>query len=193
VKKWLTSLLNRYLPMVEHLTNDQAGIEAATTAAQWMKQQWESRGLSTLPQQRNPMTETRNFLKQMLGEDHVSLIAMNFTTEEWREMNNITSDRVEERNENQKLITNPQAIIDKAVLLLHSHDWAEIAAGLAVLVGRRVTEVLSTMHLEPVSEYSVQFTGALKRRGEPVELSFEIPTTERFAGQKIVFCTVLEY
>ncbi len=162
--------------MVEHLTNDQAGIEAATIAAQWMKGQWISRGLATLPQQRNPMTETRNFLKQRLGEDHVSLIAMNFTTEEWREMNNITSDRVEERNENQKLITNPQAIVDKAVLLLHSHDWAEIAAGLAVLVGRRVTEVLSTMHLEPISEYSVQFTGALKRRGEPVELSFEIPT-----------------
>jgi Telomere resolvase len=162
--------------MVEHLTNDQSGIEAATIAAQWMKGQWESRGLSTLPQQRNPMTDTRNFLKQMLGEDHVSLTAMNFTTEQWREMNNITSDRVEERNENQKLITNPQAIVDKAVLLLHSHDWAEIAAGLAVLVGRRVTEVLSTMHLEPVSEYSVQFTGALKRRGEPVELSFEIPT-----------------
>jgi hypothetical protein len=176
VKKWLTSLLNRYLPMVEHLTNDQSGIEAATTAAQWMKGQWVSRGLVALPQQRNPMTETRNFLKQMLGEDHVSLTAMNFTTEQWREMNNITSDRVEERNENQKLITNPQAIVDKAVLLLHSHDWAEIAAGLAVLVGRRVTEVLSTMHLEPISEYSVQFTGALKRRGEPVELSFEIPT-----------------
>ncbi|MBC7881697.1 MAG: hypothetical protein H7Y37_10235 [Anaerolineae bacterium] len=176
MKKWLTSLLNRYLPLVEHLTNDQSGIEAATIAAQWMKQQWEARGLATLPQQRNPMTETRNFLKQMLGEDHVSLIAMNFTTEEWREMNNITSDRVEERNENQKLITNPQAIVDKAVLLLHSHDWAEIAAGLAVLVGRRVTEVLSTMHLEPVSDYSVQFTGALKRRGEPVALSFEIPT-----------------
>jgi hypothetical protein len=162
--------------MVEHLTNDQAGVEAATIAAQWMKGQWVSRGLSTLPQQRNPMTETRNFLKQMLGEDHISLTAMNFTTEEWREMNNTASDRVEERNENQKLITNPQAIVDKAVLLLHSHDWAEIAAGLAVLVGRRVTEVLSTMHLEPVSEYSVQFTGALKRRGEPVELSFEIPT-----------------
>jgi hypothetical protein len=36
VKKWLTSLLNRYLPMVEHLTNDQAGIEAATTAAHWI-------------------------------------------------------------------------------------------------------------------------------------------------------------
>jgi Telomere resolvase len=176
VKKWLTSLLNRYLPMVEHLSNDQSGIEAATIAALWMKGQWASRGLATLPQQRNPMTETRNFLKQMLGEDHVSLIAMNFTTEEWREMNNITSDRVEERNENQKLITNPQAIVDKAVLLLHSHDWAEFAAGLAVLVGRRVTEVLSTMHLEPVTEYSVQFTGALKRRGEPVELSFEIPT-----------------
>jgi hypothetical protein len=65
VKKWLTSLLNRYLAMVEHLTNDQSGIEAATTAAQWMKGQWVSRGLATLPQQRNPMTETRNFLSHL--------------------------------------------------------------------------------------------------------------------------------
>jgi Telomere resolvase len=176
MKKWLTSLLNLYLPMVEHLANDQAGTEAAAAAALWMKQQWVARGLDRIEQQRNPMTETRNFLKEKLGEGHVSLISMNFTTEQWRQINNVSSDRVETRNENQKLITNAQAIVDRAVELIESHDWAEIAAGLAVLVGRRVTEVLSTMQLEFVTEYSVQFTGALKRRGEPVELSFEIPT-----------------
>jgi hypothetical protein len=65
VKKWLTSLLNRYLPLVEHLSNDQSGIKATTIAAQWMKGQWEARGLATLPQQRNPMTETRNFFTHL--------------------------------------------------------------------------------------------------------------------------------
>jgi len=45
-----------------------------------------------------------------------------------------------------------------------------------VTTGRRVAEILSTAQFKKKTQWSVIFTGALKRRGEPVELSFEILT-----------------
>jgi Telomere resolvase len=62
------------------------------------------------------------------------------------------------------------------VELLESPEWAQVCAGLAVLTGRRSSELLSTAKFEKCSQWSVTFTGALKRRGELQELSFEIPT-----------------
>ncbi len=43
----------------------------------------------------------------------------------------------------------------------------------------RCAEILSTASFEYKSPYSVTFTGALKRRNEPVTLCFEIPTLAR--------------
>ena len=64
----------------------------------------------------------------------------------------------------------------RATTLLGSYQWSEIAAGLAVVTGRRCTEVIKTAQFEYLSKYSVIFTGALKRGSEPVECVFEIPT-----------------
>ena len=51
-----------------------------------------------------------------------------------------------------------------------------MAAGLAVVTGRRCTEVIQTAQFEYKTKYSVIFTGALKRKNEPVDCVFEIPT-----------------
>ncbi|NJO97967.1 MAG: hypothetical protein HC764_19865 [Pleurocapsa sp. CRU_1_2] len=51
-----------------------------------------------------------------------------------------------------------------------------LKGGLAVLTGRRCTEVIKTAQFEFKTKYSVIFTGALKRGDEPVECVFEIPT-----------------
>lgn len=174
MKKWLQSLLNQFLPAVEKLGHDPAGRAEAERQAAWMKAQWTARGLTGLTQQKNPMTEARQEIKKRLGEDHVALLALNFTEAEWRSINNAQADRVDERSA--KLIDHPDQIVERATTLLTSHDWSEIAAGLAVVTGRRLSELLSTMRLTPKSAYSVIFSGALKRRGEKADLSFEIPT-----------------
>jgi hypothetical protein len=83
---------------------------------------------------------------------------------------------VAERNEDVKPIEDPDAIVAIATELLGSPQWSEIAAGLAAQTGRRSSELLSTGHFEKKTEWSVTFTGALKRRGELQTLSFEIPT-----------------
>jgi hypothetical protein len=80
------------------------------------------------------------------------------------------------KHSRRRSINHPDKIVSEAVRLLKSPNWANMAAGLAVLTGRRVAEILSTAKFKKRSQFSILFTGALKRRGEPVELTFEIPT-----------------
>lgn len=177
--KWLLALIHdHYLPAIRELPDTAKGRRQARLWADWMKRQWAEHGLPTLKQQRNLMTAVRNAIKDTLGEDHFALESMNFTTAEWIEMNNGISARVAERNENQQFLENPDAIVAKAVRLLESREWADVAAGLTVLTGRRSSEILSTAQFEPhpTNRWSVIFTGALKRRKETQILSFEIPT-----------------
>ena len=95
-------------------------------------------------------------------------------TNAWTQINNRASDRLSERTT--KFIDQPDAIVKRAEVLLKSYQWSEIAAGLAVVTGRRCTEVIQTAQFEYKSKYSVTFTGALKRKNEPIECVFEIPT-----------------
>jgi bisphosphoglycerate-dependent phosphoglycerate mutase len=174
-KRWLEKLLSKYLPAIKDLGHSDKDRAEAQRWATWMKQQWVRRGLVDLKQQRNPMTQTRNSIKE-IDPNHVALESMNFTTEEWFIINQPSNDAVELRNENQQLIEDPDAIVDRARELLTSRNWPDVAAGLVVCTGRRSSEILATARFEYKTPFSVIFTGQLKRRGEPVTLSFEIPT-----------------
>lgn len=91
-----------------------------------------------------------------------------------------------ERNEAVQQLAEPDAIVATAVRLLESAEWAEIAAGLAVVTGRRISELLATATFEPKNRWSVIFTGAVKR-GTEQGLAFEIPTLT--TAQRV--CTAL--
>ncbi|HEY9908715.1 MAG TPA: protelomerase family protein, partial [Thermosynechococcaceae cyanobacterium] len=65
-------------------------------------------------------------------------------------------------------------LVERAIALLDSEEPDEVAAGLAVLVGRRISEILLSQ-FKPKTAYSLLFSEAVKRRGE-VGLEFEIPT-----------------
>ncbi|WP_299415051.1 protelomerase family protein [Acaryochloris sp. IP29b_bin.148] len=177
MRRWLKKLYDHpFLPAVAPLNQTPQDRQIAEQWSAWMKQQWHDYGLKHLKQQRNLMTEVRQALKKQLGEDHVAVEAMNFSRDEWIEINLSINDRVAARNEQQGLIEQPDAIVDRAKMLLDHRDWADIAAGLAVLTGRRCTELLQTAEFTYESAYSVWFTGALKRRQEAKTLRFEIPT-----------------
>ncbi|MDJ0705700.1 MAG: protelomerase family protein [Leptolyngbyaceae cyanobacterium MO_188.B28] len=179
MRKWLQALVdNHYLPAIAVLPDTPAGRAEAQTWADWMKQKWADHGLKALKQQRNLMTEVRNAIKQRLGKDHFALESMNFSLEEWIQMNQSIDDQVASRNEHH-LLLDPKAVnalVYRAVNLLTSREWADIAAGLAVLTGRRSAEIIATAEFSYKTPFSVIFTGALKRRGEVQKLSFEIPT-----------------
>ena len=176
MRKWLQALVDEYLPAVAELQDTGEDQAKAIEWATWMRQQWMEHGLADLKQQRNLMTDVRNAIKRQLGENHPALDSMNFTVAEWTTINSPIEEQVARRNENVVLLENPDAIVAQAVRLLESREWAEVAAGLVVLTGRRSSEILGTARFQPKSQWSVTFTGALKRRGEVQQLSFEIPT-----------------
>ena len=176
-RSWLEHLINNdYLPAISQLENTLQGRKDARKWADWMKQQWEAHGLRTLKQQQSLMDRTRRVIKDQLGEDHFALESMRFSTEEYVQINHEKQGVVSDRNEQVQFLDNPDAIVAQAVRLLDSPEWADVAAGLSVLTGRRSSEILSTAEFVPKTQWSVTFTGALKRRGETQILSFEIPT-----------------
>lgn len=132
----------------------------------------ESRGLSKPSQQKNYLTNVRNAIK-ILDPNHPALEVIKFSTETWIEINK--QDRSRIANRSTKLIDNPDAIVNQAIELVKTNHWSDIAAGLAVLTGRRCGEILKTAQFQYKTEYSLTFKGALKRKTEAVDLVFEIP------------------
>lgn len=133
----------------------------------------EQRGLTSPTQQKDYLTDVRNAISA-IDPNHPSLDVVKFDKSTWTEINNYNSDRIAERTT--KFLSDPDAIVKRATVLLGSYQWSEIAAGLAVVTGRRCTEVIKTASFQKQSDYSVIFRGSLKRRNEPIECVFEIPT-----------------
>ncbi|MEP0872812.1 telomere resolvase [Trichocoleus desertorum AS-A10] len=176
-RAWLSNLIdNDYLPAIALLSDSPRGRAKAQQLAARMRQEWSDRGAETLNQQQSLMDQTRRAIKDHLGEEHFSLDYIKFSTEEYTQLNDEKQRSVSERNEDVKPLHNPDGIVATAVRLLESPEWSEVAAALAVLTGRRSSELLSTAKFEPKTRWSVVFTGALKRGGETQTLSFEIPT-----------------
>ena len=174
---WLEdSIAHQYLPTLSPLQNDAKGRAKAQTLLETMRQQWQDRGFKALKQQQSLMDRTRRAIKDHLGATHWSLNIIKLTTAEHTQINDEKQGRVAERNEQVQWLGDPDAIVATAVRLLESPSWADVAAGLSVLTGRRSSELLATAHFTPQTQWSVTFTGALKRRGETQTLSFEIPT-----------------
>jgi hypothetical protein len=176
-RAWLENLLeDKYLPLLGKLQDSPGGREQATALGAALRDDWERDGKTTLRQQQSLMAHTRTVLKAKFGDNHFTLDCIKFSTAEYISLNNEMQGVVALRNENIQYLSNPQAIVDKAIQLLDSPEWADIAAALSVLTGRRSSELLATAKFTAKSPYSVTFTGSLKRRGELQELSFEIPT-----------------
>jgi hypothetical protein len=175
-RTWLTHLLDaEILPAIAPLKNTPHGRKKCQHLAQLLRDRWAEHGQSTLQQQQSLMDQTRRTIKDRFGADHFSLDSIAFTREEHFELNRQKQGNARDRQLQQRYLENPDAIVAKAVKLLDSPEWADVACGLAVVTGRRLNEVLKTGEFERKSHWIVTFRGALKRRGETVPLVFEIP------------------
>jgi hypothetical protein len=166
--KWLQQYLSEKLPDLNFpSTNYQAWFDDFI-------QTLESRNPPLLlpVQQKNHLTDVRNAIK-VLDPNHPALQVIKFSPETWIEINEADRDRIADRST--KLINDPDAIVNKAIELVKTNNWSDIAGGLAVLTGRRCGEIIKTAQFEYKTQYSVTFKGALKRHNEAVELVFEIP------------------
>lgn len=171
--EWLKTLLRELLPKVANLPNTTAGHRQAQQWDALVKSRMAQRGLSTPNQQKNPITDVRRVLKAIDAE-HPALDDVGFSPEEWTAINMPSEQAVGDRTA--KSINDPDEIARRASVLLQSDSWSELAAGLAVATGRRAAEVIQTAQFKLASKWSVWFAGAVKRRGEPIPLEFELPT-----------------
>lgn len=167
---------NAYLPALKKLGDTPTGRQKAEWLLTTMRDNWATvHGLKEPSQQVGCMDQVRRMLKNELGEDHWLLQVICFPSETYAAINELKQARVAQRNEGVKYLDKPDEIVAKAVRLLESPEWAHVAAGLAVLTGRRVSELLASAEFEKKSQWSVIFRGAAKR-GSEKGLAFEIPT-----------------
>jgi hypothetical protein len=170
---WLRQLLAEHLTRLVELNDSQEDLDLALEWDCFLKERLVERGLISPNQQKNRITDVRNAIK-VINPEHPVLKVVGFSAAEWIEINSMASVKTSLRIT--QFLANPETIVNQAALLLDSRTWSEVAAGLAVVTGRRVSEILKTAEFSKKSTYSVMFTGAVKRRHESVPLSFEIPT-----------------
>jgi hypothetical protein len=188
VKQWLAERLQVLLPRLAALGREQKA-EIQRLCEEEIAY-WRSRPtMKSLRSLNTPMIATRNVIKEQLpvtpenswisprtGErEHVALCHMNFSEQEWAAMHALTEEGRQQRLEGQQLLDEPDAIVARGADLLRSQRWEEIAVGLAVTTGRRLTEILKTAVFHPMSTYTVQFEGQLKQKAELLA-PYEIPT-----------------
>jgi hypothetical protein len=188
MKQWLAERLQVLLPRLAALGKDQEG-EIQRLCEEEIAS-WRSRPtMKSLRSLNTPMIDARNAIKEQLsltqenswinprtGErEHLARRYLNFSEAEWAAMHALTEEGRELRLEGQQLLDDPDAIVARGAELLRSQRWEDVAVGLAVTTGRRLTEILKTAHFHPMSAYTVLFEGQLKQKAELLA-PYEIPT-----------------
>ena len=176
---WVRDIFRPMWPEIEDLTDQTPDAEA--TVRRWFERllrRLEERGI-TLQSMKNHVVAVRNEVRQ-LAPDHFCLPFITFESDQWTAINIPGEEALAQRIQNQKLLPNPWGIIEQADKLLASRHWPEVTVGLAVSIGRRISELLSANTvLSPCTEYSVLFRGQLKQRSDRADEpdpEFEIPT-----------------
>lgn len=185
-KAWLRERWTELIPVLASLSADQEEEIAQRCAAEVVA--WKERpSMKSLSSLKEPMTDTRNEMKKIplteqnsymnlrTGQrEHLALKYLNYSEQEWAEMNRQSEQRYHERQEHQQLLDHPDQIVAKADVLLGSTNWTEVVVGLAVVTGRRLAEILKVGELYPKTLHTVDFKGQLKRKDEVLK-PYEIP------------------
>ena len=176
---WVRDIFTPMWSEIEDLTGQEPGAEA--TVRHWFQRllrRFEERGI-TLESTKNHVVAVRNEVR-LLKPDHFCLPFITFESDQWTAINIPSEEALRERIQNQRLLPDPWGIIERTDQLLDSRDWPQMTVGLAVAIGRRISELLSANTvLTPCTEYSVLFRGQLKQRSDRADApdpEFEIPT-----------------
>ncbi|NER78821.1 MAG: hypothetical protein F6K42_04435 [Leptolyngbya sp. SIO1D8] len=163
--KWLRQFIYTYL---KKLKQKQLSAEAF---AKELDAELLSRMLNTPQQQKNYRSNVVQALK-VLDPDHPAIALVALSTEQYRVLNDQQKERVADRET--RYIDDPEAIVSEAQKLLTSAEWSDVGASLAVLMGRRISEILlSEFSLR--SPWSLSFSQMAKKADEE-ETTIEIPT-----------------
>lgn len=167
--KWVQRFICSYLPQLHDQTITPEAI------AQLLVEEFDSRGLKTLSQQKNYRSNLVQALK-VLDAQHPAIALVSPSAKEYRELNDAQRGKLAKRETQYFTSRQAEELVKQATLLLDSSEWSDVGAGLAVLIGRRISEILlSEFSLK--SPWSLYFTGMAKKGEENSDrLTLEIPT-----------------
>lgn len=189
--QWLAERMEAFVVAVTPLSLKQEQAIAELCAREIAA--WRARPtMKVLASLKVPLTAARNLLRVRLAvteqnswlnprtaqQEHLALKYLNFTDEEWLAINAPSEEALRQRREDPGYVPDPDAIVAKAASLLANSYWQDVALGLSVLTGRRVTEILKTGSLSPETDWTVTFSGQLKKR-DVILPPYEIPTLIR--------------
>lgn len=171
---WLEQVLTDLLPQVWDLTTQSPGWQ--DIASEWAAQidcLFEEKKLTTPGQQKNRRTDIANALRT-IDPNHPVIPFVLLPSEVYTRLNNQQAGHLNARENKFFSIKQADELVERAIALLDSDEPDEVAAGLAVLLGRRIGEILIS-GFKPKTAYSVLFSEPMKRRGR-VGMVFEVPT-----------------
>lgn len=189
--KWLEERWKVLLPILARL--DQAQEEQIKRVCEAELEAWRQRpSLKQANSLRKPLTQTRNRIRETFpvmddngwinpksgAKEHLALKYLNFSTEEWMQMNLPPLEELRTRQAHSLPLANLSALLSQAEQLLQMDTWPEIVVGLGLVTGRGLVEVLHTGHFTAKSAYSVLFAGPMTIY-EQVCDPFEVPTLVR--------------
>jgi hypothetical protein len=116
------------------------------------------RDLDTIAQQKNPRSSIVQALKS-IDPHHPAIELIALTTEQYQELNDKQQLIATERGTTFISNAHLDPLVYRAADLLDSLNWSEIAAGIAILAGRRISEILLSdfsLSSDWVQKYSTQ-------------------------------------
>lgn len=164
---WVKRFIKTYLPQ---LRNQSISAQQFTLH---FSDELDSRNLTTPAQQKNYRSNLCQALKS-LDPNHPAIALISPSAEEYRELNDAQRGKLADRETRYFTSNQAQTLVDRATDLLDSAEWSDVGAGLAVLLGRRISEILLS-RFSYKSAWSVTFSEMAKKQGTE-GLTIEIPT-----------------
>ncbi len=165
--KWLRQFIRYY---VAQLQAERITPEALVNE---LEEEFASRKLCTPAQQKNYRSNVVQAIK-VFDPNHLAIELVGLSTEQYRMLNDQQRERMADRQTRFITSETAETIVKQASQLIASADCAEIGAGLAVLIGRRMSEILlSTFSLK--SAWSLSFS-KMAKKPDTLDITIEIPT-----------------
>lgn len=165
--KWLRQFIHYYVAQLqaERITSEALASE--------LEEEFASRKLNTPAQQKNYRSNVVQAIK-VFDPNHPAIDLIRLSTEQYRMLNEQQRGRMADRQTRFITSETAEAIVKRASQLIASSECAEVAAGLAVLIGRRMSEILlSTFSLK--SSWSLTFS-KMAKKPDTLDITVEIPT-----------------
>jgi hypothetical protein len=165
--KWVQHFIRSFLPQLnEQRISDQS-------FALSLDEELQARKLTTPAQQKNYRSNVVQAIKSF-DPDHPAIALVSPTPEEYRQLNDAQRGKLADRETRYFTSEQAQTLVDRATALLESAEWSDVGAGLAVLIGRRISEILLSS-FSPESAWSLMFS-EMAKKADTDGIRIEIPT-----------------